>query len=144
MHCDFLLSRVSVSVLIILEGKDFQQVPCFFLLFLAFTSEPTSYEIEYLFGQFGSAVLVVSSPKILPTLSLERGHNVGETALMLCQCCSVEAIGFAANTFPATNSKNSTRRVALVKNSSISATSNLLAFSLSQNQYIDTYSQQIK
>ena len=37
---------------------------------LAFVAEQTSYGMEYPFGQFGSAVLAVSPPKILPTPSL--------------------------------------------------------------------------
>lgn len=72
------------------------------------------------------------------------GHNAEKTALMLCQCCSAEAIGVTAITFPATNPKNSTGSAALVKNNSISATFNILAFSLPPNQYVDRYSQQIK
>ena len=37
---------------------------------LAFISEQTSYAVEYPVAQFGSAVLAVSPPRILPTLSL--------------------------------------------------------------------------
>jgi len=45
----------------------------FFLL--AFIAEQTSYGREYTFGQFGSAVLTMSTPKILPTPSLWGGRG---------------------------------------------------------------------
>jgi len=45
---------------------------------LAFLAKQTSYGMEYLFGQFKSAVLAMSPPKILPTLSL-----LGEVGRML-------------------------------------------------------------
>ena len=57
-----------------------------------FYAEQTSYGMEYPFGQFGSAVLDLSPPKILPTPSLlVRGGNAGETALMLWEHCSAVA-----------------------------------------------------
>ncbi|PKU42641.1 rna-directed dna polymerase from mobile element jockey-like [Limosa lapponica baueri] len=42
-------------------------------------------------GQFVSAVLAMSPPKILPIPSLLVKENVGETALMLCEPCSAVA-----------------------------------------------------
>jgi len=39
-------------------------------LLLAFIAEQMSYGIQYPFGQFVSAVLAISPPKILPILSL--------------------------------------------------------------------------
>ncbi|CAM9620143.1 unnamed protein product, partial [Bubo scandiacus] len=47
-------------------------------------TEQTSYGMEYPFGQFGSAVLVVSPPKILPTPS-HCGGEMSERALVLCK-----------------------------------------------------------
>jgi len=49
--------------------------------------------MEYPFGQFGSAVLAMFPPKILPTPSLLAfvGGNIGETSLMLCKYCSAVA-----------------------------------------------------
>ena len=47
--------------------------PLSFSFLLAFIAEQTSYGMEYPFGQFGSAVLAVSPPKLLPTPSLLLG-----------------------------------------------------------------------
>lgn len=59
---------------------------------LAFISEQTPYGMEYLLGEFGSAVLAMSPPKTLPTSLLVSVGNVGETMLMLCQHCLAVAI----------------------------------------------------
>lgn len=47
------------------------------------------YDVEYLFGQFGSAVVAVSPPNLLPIPSLLVGEN-----LWLCKCCSAVAKTF--------------------------------------------------
>jgi len=45
----------------------------------------------YPFGQFGSAVLAIFAPKVLPTPSLLVKGNVGEAASILCEHCSAGA-----------------------------------------------------
>lgn len=64
-----------------------EDILCKHAISSAFTSELMSFDMEYPFVQFGSAVLIILLPKILPTLSYWWGWNVGGTVLMLCQCC---------------------------------------------------------
>lgn len=71
MSIHFLGSWASVHVVVVPVDKPHNNKcpsSCFFVL--AFISEQTSYGPEYPFGQFGSAVLAVSSPRILSTPSL--------------------------------------------------------------------------
>ena len=82
-------SRVSVRVVVAPEDKrKTNECPPLPPPPPRFYTEQTSYGMEYPFGQFGSAVLAMSPPKILPTPSLlGGGGNVGETALMLWEHC---------------------------------------------------------
>lgn len=75
------------------------------------------YDMEYFFGQFGSAVLVMSSAKILPTPRLLVGRwNGGEIALMLCRGAQQQPKHWCVtNTFVGTNAKHSTVRAPVGK-----------------------------
>jgi len=54
---------------------------------------PMLYGMEYLFGQFGSAVLAVSPPNFLTTPSLftKGAEREKEKVLTLCKHCSATA-----------------------------------------------------
>jgi len=69
MSSHFLGSRASVHIAVALEDKcrNNECIPHFLLAFIA---EQMSYGMEYPCGQFRSAVLDTSAPKILPTPSL--------------------------------------------------------------------------
>jgi len=54
-------------VAVALEGKYHNKITPSPSFLLAFIAEQASYGTEYLFSQFGSAVLAVSCPMILPT-----------------------------------------------------------------------------
>lgn len=85
--------------------------------------------MEYPFGQFGSAVLTVSPPKILPAPSplavgVVRGDSVGETTLMPCQLCPAVAKTLIISTFVATYTEYSTVRTVKGKINFLSARPN--------------------
>lgn len=83
---------------------------------LSFYIELMPYDMEYSFGQFGSAVLVMSSAKILPPRLLVGGWNGGETALMLCRAAQQQPKHWCVtNTFVGTNAKHSTVRAPVEK-----------------------------
>ena len=85
---------------------------------LAFMAEQTSYGMEGPFGQFGSAVLAVSPPRILPTPSL-LGERGGMLERQPCCCASTAQQQpkhwCVSNIFLATNTKHSTMRAAIGK-----------------------------
>lgn len=83
-----------------------------------FITEQASYGVEYSFGQFGSIILAVLPPKILPISRLLVRGSIGETVLLLSQCCSAKALA-VINTFLATDGKHSTVRAAMGKSNSI-------------------------
>ncbi|KAK4806753.1 hypothetical protein QYF61_005549 [Mycteria americana] len=71
MSSHFLGSRASIAIAVPPDDKRRNNEcppPSSFLL--AFIAEQTSFGMEYPFGQFGSAVLAMSPPKLLPTPSL--------------------------------------------------------------------------
>lgn len=73
--------------------------------------------MEYPFGQFGSAVLVMSSAKtwLSPRL-LVGGWNDGETALVLCRAAQQQPeLWCVTNTFVGTNAKHSSVRAPVGK-----------------------------
>jgi len=111
MSGHFLGSRASVGIVVAPQDKHAPPLP------LAFSAEQTSYFMEYPLGQFGSAVLGLSPPKILPTPSLlGEGGNAGETALMLWSTAQQQPKHRdVTNTFLATNTKHSITRAARAK-----------------------------
>lgn len=75
MSSHFPGSRPSVYIAVAAEDKCLDNkcsLPGSF--FLAFIAEQTTYGMKYPFSQFGSAVPVVSLPKILPTPSGGNGE----------------------------------------------------------------------
>ena len=74
-------SRVSVRVVVAPEDKRHNNECPSSSCLLAFIAEQTSYGMEYPFGQFGSAVLAMSPPKILPTPSLLVGGQCWRDSL---------------------------------------------------------------
>ena len=94
-------------------------------------AEQTSYGMEYPVGQFGSAVLVVSLPKILPTpsLLLSGGGNVGDTALVCAGTAQQQPKHRCViNTLLASKRQHSTMRAAVGRINSISARPNTAPF----------------
>lgn len=76
-HQQMMFSHFPGSRASVLKNKCHNK--CFSLL-LGFLSEQMSYGMEYPFGQFGSAVLIMFPPRTLATHSIGVGENVGETS----------------------------------------------------------------
>lgn len=128
MSGDFLGSRTSAHVGVVLEGKhiEIMKVLLSSSYFLAFMSKHMSCGMEYHFTQFVSAVLVVSFPKILPIPCLLVWGEMLERQRGCCgrEHCSAIAKTLCSQWLPSCCPKAQALRAAEGKMSSASARPN--------------------
>lgn len=125
MSSHFLGSGTSLCVVVSLEDQSCNSECSFFSSFLACIAQQTSCGMEYPFGQFGSAGLVVTPARILPHPTnggiLERQH-------WYCASSAQQEPKHwgVTNTFVATNTEHRTVRAAMGKVNSIPVRTNTI------------------